>query len=98
MGIAEGHPGSPSAISQRPDITTLGTAKAAPRAFGMAGVDRKDIDVAEIYDCFTYIVLCQLEDLGFLQKGEGGDFVTSRSEERRVGQEGVSTCRSRWSP
>lgn len=79
MGIAEGHPDSPSAITQRPDMTTLGTAKAAPRAFGMAGVDHKDIDVAEIYDCFTYIVLCQLEDLGFCKKGEGGDFVASTS-------------------
>lgn len=77
MGVAEGHPDSPSAITQRPDITTLGTAKAAPRAFGMAGVTPKDIDVAEIYDCFTYIVLCQLEDLGFCKKGEGGDFVSN---------------------
>ena len=76
MGVAEGHPDSPSAITQRPDITTLGTAKAAPRAFGIAGVSHKDIDVAEIYDCFTYIVMCQLEDLGFCKKGEGGDFVS----------------------
>jgi acetyl-CoA acetyltransferase len=75
MGIAEGHPDSPSAITQRPDITTLGTAKAAPRAFGMAGISHKDIDVMEIYDCFSYIVLCQMEDLGFCGKGEGGDFV-----------------------
>ena len=79
MGVAEGHPDSPSAITQRPDITTLGTAKAAPRAFGMAGITHSDIDVAEIYDCFTYIVLCQLEDLGFCKKGEGGDFVSSTS-------------------
>ena len=48
MGVGEGHPDSPSTITQRPDITTLGTAKAAPRAFNMAGIDRKDIDVAEI--------------------------------------------------
>ena len=79
MGVAEGHPDSPSAITQRPDITTLGTAKAAPRAFGMAGITHSDIDIAEIYDCFTYIVLCQLEDLGFCKKGEGGDFVSSTS-------------------
>jgi acetyl-CoA acetyltransferase len=75
MGIAEGHPDSPSAITQRPDMTTLGLAKAAPRAFAMAGVTQKDINVAEIYDCFTWVVLCQLEDMGFCKKGEGGAFV-----------------------
>jgi acetyl-CoA acetyltransferase len=77
MGVAEGHPDSPSAITQRPDLTTLGLAKAAPKAFAMAGVTHNDIDVAEIYDCFTYIVLCQLEDAGFCKKGEGGPFVAS---------------------
>lgn len=75
MGVAEGHPDSPSAITQRPDITTLGLAKAAPKAFAMAGVTHGDIDVAEVYDCFTYIVMCQLEDMGFCKKGEGGGFV-----------------------
>ncbi len=77
MGVAEGHPDSPSVITQRPDMTRLGIAKAAPRAFEMAGVKHDDIDVAEIYDCFTYIVMCQLEDLGFCKKGEGGPFVES---------------------
>jgi acetyl-CoA acetyltransferase len=75
MGVAEGHPDSPSAITQRPDLTRLGVAKAAPKAFAMAGVTHADIDVAEIYDCFTYIVMCQIEDLGFCKKGEGGAFV-----------------------
>lgn len=75
IGIAEGHPDSPSAITQRPDMTKLGLAKAAPRAFEMSGVSHADIDVAEIYDCFTWVVLCQLEDMGFCAKGEGGSFV-----------------------
>ncbi len=77
LSVAEAHPDSPSAITQRPDMTRLGIAKAAPRAFEMAGVTHKDIQVAEIYDCFTYIVMCQLEDLGFCKKGEGGPFVAS---------------------
>ena len=75
MGIAEGHPDSPSSITQRPDMTRIGIAKAAPKAFGMAGVKPEDIDVAEIYDCFTWVLLCQLEDMGFCNKGEGGAFV-----------------------
>ena len=75
LGVAEGHPDSPSAITQRPDMTALGLAKAAPRAFQMAGVKHGDIDVAQIYDCFTYTVICEIEDLGFCKKGEGGAFV-----------------------
>jgi acetyl-CoA acetyltransferase len=76
-GVAEGHPDSPSAITQRPDLTRIGIARAAPIAFAMADVTHPDIDVAEIYDCFTYIVLCQLEDMGFCAKGEGGDFIAN---------------------
>ncbi len=75
LGVGEGHPDSPSSITQRPDMTRLGIAKCARRVFEMAGVTHADIDVAEIYDCFTYIVLCQLEDMGFCAKGEGGPFV-----------------------
>ena len=74
-GVATGHPDSPGAITQRPDMTSLGIGKAAPRAFQMAGVTPADIQVAEIYDCFTYAVIRQLEDIGFCAKGEGGPFV-----------------------
>ena len=74
-GVAAGHPDSPGSITQRPDMTTLGLAKAAKRAFAMAGVTHADIDVTEIYDCFTYAVIRQLEDMGFCAKGEGGPFV-----------------------
>ena len=45
-------------------------------AFAMAGVTHDDIDMAMIYDSFTITVLEALEDLGFCQKGEGGDFVS----------------------
>ena len=83
-GIAEGHPDSPSVITQRGDLTRLGLAKAAPLAFEMAGVSHADIDVAEVYDCFTYMVICQLEDMGFCAKGEGGDFVANG----RIGLDG----------
>ena len=74
-GVAEGHPDSPGSITQRPDMTTLGIAKASARAFQMADVIHADIDLTEIYDCFTYAVIRQLEDLGFCKKGEGGPFV-----------------------
>jgi acetyl-CoA acetyltransferase len=74
-GVAAGHPDSPASITQRADMTSLGLAKAAPRAFAMADVTPDDIDVAEIYDCFTYAVLRQFEDMGFCAKGEGGPFV-----------------------
>jgi acetyl-CoA acetyltransferase len=47
------------------------------RAYKMAGLGPKDIDCAQIYDCFTYMVLTQLEDYGFANKGEGGPFVAS---------------------
>lgn len=74
-GVAVGHPDSPASITQRPDMTSLGIGKAAPRAFTMAGVTPADIQVAEIYDCFTYAVIRQIEDMGFCEKGEGGPFV-----------------------
>ena len=41
----------------------------------MAGLGPRDIDVAELYDCFTPVVIIELEDLGFCSKGEGGRFV-----------------------
>jgi len=75
LGVAEGHPDTPSSITQRPSMTTFGLAKAAPRAWAMSGVKPEDMDGAEIYDCFTFNMLCQIEDAGFCKKGEGGPFV-----------------------
>lgn len=50
-------------------------AESARQAFGMAGVTPKEVDVAELYDCFTITTLVQLEELGFCATGEGGTFV-----------------------
>lgn len=75
MGVAEGHPESPASIAQRPDLLEFGLVKAAKRGYEMAGVGPQDMDVAEIYDCFTFTVIRQLEILGFCKAGEGGPFV-----------------------
>ncbi|MEZ5231697.1 MAG: acetyl-CoA acetyltransferase [Acidimicrobiales bacterium] len=59
-----------------PDLLTMGAHQAGARAFGMAGVQRSDIDLAMIYDSFTITVLTTLENLGFCKPGEGGEFVS----------------------
>ena len=50
-------------------------ARSGPQAMRMAGIGVDDVDVCELYDCYTYTVLVTLEDYGFCPKGEGGRFV-----------------------
>jgi acetyl-CoA acetyltransferase len=59
------------------NLTHTGAIEAGKTAYAMAGVGPEDIDFAQIYDCFTYMVLVQLEDYGFCKKGEGGAFAAS---------------------
>ena len=62
-------------VTQRPDMTSTQAKVAGETAFKMAGLKPKDMDVAQIYDCFTITVLMTLEDYGFARKGQVADFV-----------------------
>ena len=58
------------------DLVYIAAKQSWEPAFAMAGVTHQDIDMGMIYDSFTITVLTTLEDLGFCEKGEGGDFVS----------------------
>ncbi|MFN8628477.1 MAG: transporter [Candidatus Binatia bacterium] len=75
MAAAAGQPYPADEITTRKDIFMTGLTVAAPRAFGVAGIAPEDADFAEIYDCFTFEVLQQIEETGFCKRGEGGPFV-----------------------
>ena len=73
-----------SYIGETLNVTSSGAVDSGRKAFAMAGLKHSDIDVAELYDCFTITVIIELEDLGFCKKGEGGAFVQGG----RIGLEG----------
>ena len=75
LGAAAGQPRPADEIVGRKDIFRIGLTSAAPRAFAAAGVRPADVDFAQIYDCFTFEVLQQLEEAGFCKRGEAGAFV-----------------------
>ncbi len=74
------------ALHDRVKITELNATKVAARdAYHEAGLQPKDIDIAEVHDCFSINEIIALEDLGFCEKGRGGKFV----EEGNITREGT---------
>jgi len=73
LGMGQHHPHF--SLLDAPTLTTLGGKKSSEMAYRMAGLGPKDVDFAEIYDCFTITALITLEDYGFCAKGDGKDFV-----------------------
>jgi len=91
--IGSGRGASPAAVQGRDDITTIpSTVAAANQAYKMAGITAKDIDFAEVHDCFTIAELIDIEDLGFFKKGAGANAVregaTSRDGEIPINPSG----------
>jgi len=74
--IGSGHGSDTIGLYERESLTSMkATRSAAQEAYEMAGVRPKDIDVAELHDCFTIAELIAYEDLGFCKPGEGGKFI-----------------------
>lgn len=59
------------------NFTHMAVAPAKKQAFGEAGITLDDLDCVQFYDCFTSEVLFQIEDYGFCEKGEGGQWVAA---------------------
>ena len=71
-GMGQGHPGGEPA-----ETLVSGAPLARRTAFAMAGIEPRDVQVCELYDCYTFTVLVTLEDYGFCAKGESGPFVAA---------------------
>jgi acetyl-CoA C-acetyltransferase len=66
----------PTSLKEMQSLTSLSSAKeAAQRAYEVAGVGPGDIDVAEVHDCFSIAEVLAMEDLGFSERGRGGQFI-----------------------
>ena len=74
--IASAQASDTIALHSRSDVTILGSVvNAAQKAYKMAGVKPSDINLVEVHDCFTIAEIVVSEDLGFFEKGKGGEAV-----------------------
>ncbi len=78
--IGSGHGSDTLGLYERESFTSMkATRTAAKEAYEMAGKGPRDVDVAELHDCFTIAELIAYEDLGFCKPGEGGKFIEEGS-------------------
>ncbi|MHC3129308.1 MAG: thiolase domain-containing protein [Candidatus Bathyarchaeota archaeon] len=69
-------------LYEREELTMLKAARlAGQEAYRMAGVEPKDLDVAEVHDCFTIAEIIAYEDLGFCGSGKGGNLIEEGTTE-----------------
>ena len=88
-GCIEGSP----YISQQKRVTATPQTFSAPWALAMADREVQDIDVLAVYDCFSMTALMQIEDMGFCDKGQGGEFVQNdRLYYKRTRRDGGIPC------
>jgi acetyl-CoA acetyltransferase len=73
--LGTGEAVSHTTMSEWTDFTESPCVRSGQQAFARAGVTPGDVDVCELYDAFTSMLLLTLEGLGFCKKGEGGGFV-----------------------
>jgi len=72
--VGSGQASDAIGLYEREDFTTLKAAKLAAReAYRMAKIESREVDVAEVHDCFTIAEIIAYEDLGFCKPGKGGD-------------------------
>jgi len=82
--IGSGRGGSSAALQGREHLTTIPSTRiAAEAAYKMAGITPKDIDFAEVHDCFTIAEIIDTEDLGFFEKGKGVEGVREEQTSRK---------------
>ena len=80
--IGSGQASDAIGLYEREKLTSLKAARlAGQEAYRMAGVEAKDLDVAEVHDCFTIAELMAYEDLGFCGSGKGGNLIEEGTTE-----------------
>ena len=79
-------------LSQRKDLTTLlSTVLASKKAYSQAQITPRDIDVAEVHDCFTIAEIIAMEDLGFFEKGKAAKAIFQKKTWLGIGRPVVNT-------